>query len=200
MKYKALAIWLCGKEYSREKTERVIMALLGRDSHKDDHGHWYKTEGAPCPHRKKKPENSKESGGISGAKKTDGWEERHAKRFYGNVRKRSPYVDAKRIARHCKEFSLKQLEAIRQHMFVETHDLDKGNVRFDPDPDQAQAWQRLTEGRGTDLDVLMLKHELEELTLMRRRGYNYDEAHEKANRKYNWWEELQKAKEKEEGK
>lgn len=128
----------------------------------------------------------------TGAKKTFGWKDRHAERYYEEVRHRSPGVDAKRIAKHIDDFTEEQLEDIRQHMFIREHPLDNGQVigRFAEDYDQAVAWQRLTEGKGTDIDVLMLKHEYLELTQMRLHGYNYDKAHNIANQTYNWWDAL----------
>ena len=132
---------------------------------------------------------STNSGAVSGAKKTPGWQDRHAERYYEEVRHRKPGVDASKIAKHT-EFTEEQAEDIRQHMFIREQPLENGTriARFAPDFDQAQAWQRLTEGRGTDTDILMLKHEYLELTEMREHGYNYDEAHAIANEKYNWWE------------
>jgi len=130
------------------------------------------------------------SGAFAGAKKTSGWQERHAERYYEEVRNRKPYVDASRIARYTDDFTADQIEDIRQHIFIRIQPLDNGTVfaRFDADFDQAQAWQRLTEGRGTKTDLIMLHHEYLELTEMREHGYNYDEAHAIANEKYNWWE------------
>lgn len=130
----------------------------------------------------------KPSGALSGAKKTEGWEDRHAKRFYEEIRNRKAGVDAKKIAKYT-PFTEKAAEEIRQHMFIKDQPLDYGrNVRpFYPDYEQAQAWQRLTEGNGTDLDVIMLKHEYVELTQMRLHGYVYEEAHAIADRYHNWW-------------
>ena len=133
------------------------------------------------------------SGAYTGAKKTPGWQERHAERYYEEVRNRKPYVDASKIAKYTNDFTADQIEDIRQHMFIRIQPLDNGTVfaRFDPDFDQAQAWQRLTEGRGTKTDLIMLHHEYLELTEMRKHGYNYDEAHAIANERYNWWRAVQ---------
>lgn len=122
----------------------------------------------------------------SGAKKTPGWKKRHAERYYEEIRKRAPGADAAKIVRYT-DFSVDQIEDIRQHMFIREQPLEHGTrmARFDPDFHQAQAWQRLTEGRGTELDILMLRHENLELTEMRKYGYNYDEGLEIANRTYN---------------
>ena len=129
---------------------------------------------------------------ASGAKKTAGWMGRHAKKYYEEIRKRAPYVDAKKIAKHT-DFTVEEVEDIRQHMFLRIQPLDNGRVmeRFAPDYFQAVAWQRLATGQGTETDILMLKHELLELTEMREHGYNYDGAHAIANQKYNWWKRMQ---------
>ena len=129
------------------------------------------------------------SGGSSGAKKTHGWKSRHAELYYEEVRNRKSGVDAKKIAKYTM-FTEKAVEEIRQHMFIRLQPLDNGTriARFDPSYRQAQAWQRLTEGKGDEVDVLLLKHEYYELTKMRLHGYNYDEAHALTDLVYNWWQ------------
>lgn len=134
-------------------------------------------------------------GGYSGAKKTDGWQKRHAKRYYEEVRKRKPYVDAKKIAKHT-DFTVEQVEEIRKHLFINEYMLDGEMQRFAVDYYQAVTWQKLCEGKNiTDTDILFLKHEHYELTLMKEKGYNYDRAHNITNKNYNWWERYQKGKE-----
>lgn len=133
----------------------------------------------------------KESGGQSGAKKTAGWKDRHAVVYYEEVRRRAPYADARRIAQAVPDFTIEQIEEIRQHLFIREQPRDGGFKRFDPDYDQAQAWQRLVSGLGIrPSDHVLLRHEYLELTLMREKGYNYEEAHEIANAKYNWFKAL----------
>lgn len=97
-------------------------------------------------------------------------------------------MDAKKIAAYT-DFTEEQVEDIRQHMFLRIQPLDYGQKmeRFATDYSQAITWQRLTEGKGTELDILMLRHEYLELTEMRIHGYNYDEAHRIANQTYDWW-------------
>jgi hypothetical protein len=65
--------------------------------------------------------------------------------------------------------------------------------RFAADWQIAQAWQRMEQGwKGNgqgayhDVDLLLLRHELEELTAMAKYGYNAIEAHMKAEGKYAW--------------
>jgi len=45
-----------------------------------------------------------------------------------------------------------------------------------------------------ELDIKLLKHELVELTQMKRHGYDYDTAHKIANMFHNWEEALNKKK------
>ena len=151
-------------------------------------------DNAPLPHPFCKFGEGRETSGVqlqeisSGAKKTKGWKDRHAERYYEEVRKRAPGVDAKKIAAYT-DFTEEQVEDIRQHMFLRIQPLDYGRKmeRFEADYPQAITWQRLTEGKGTELDILMLRHEYLELTEMRLHGYNYDEAHRIANQTYDWW-------------
>ncbi len=128
----------------------------------------------------------KQSGGYSGAKKTEGWEDRHAEQYYEEVRNRKPFVDAKKIAQHV-DFTERQIEDIRNHVFIFEQPRDGTRKRFDPDFDQSQAWQRLVDGNGIRRsDIVFLQHEYYELTIMREQGYTYEKAHELTNQVFNW--------------
>lgn len=130
------------------------------------------------------------TGGISGAKKTEGWEDRHAKLMYEEIRNRK--TDVKNISENT-QFSEKAISSIKDHLFSEKHLFADGTIRsFDPDFEQAQAWDRLSQGKGTETDILLLKHEFVELTQMRIHGYDYETAHAIANQKYNWWKAIHK--------
>lgn len=50
----------------------------------------------------------------------------------------------------------------------------------------ASAWEALEQGRPEETDILLLRHELEELTLMKEKGYSYEKAHWTSNLKYPW--------------
>lgn len=140
-----------------------------------------------------------QSGAQSGAKKTEGWQDRHADLFYEEIRNRAPYSDANKIAKNISEFNAEQIEAIRQHMFIKSQPRDGGLKRFDPDFDQAQAWQRLIEGKNIwDSDIVMLQHEFTELSIMRDTGCTYEEAHRVANESYDWFETFVEEKERRE--
>jgi hypothetical protein len=121
-------------------------------------------------------------------------QDKFADEYYESIRNRKIATDIAVIAENS-GFSQEDIMAIRNHMFIEKHDLGDGRFeRFDSSWLQAQAWQRMernwkTSGdeRYRDVDVLMLHHELEELTIMKRRGVNYHIAHDETNEKYNWW-------------
>ena len=130
------------------------------------------------------------AGAFSGAKKTFGWKERHGERMYEEIRHRS--TDVKKIAEYT-PFKENAVMEIKQHMFFKEHRFSDGSIRrFDSDFDQAQAWDRLTKGKGTTTDIEMLKHEYVELTQMRIHGYDYETAHAIANSKHNWWAMVEK--------
>lgn len=140
-----------------------------------------------------KLKNKTDSGAVSGARKTQGWKGRHADRYYEEIRNRSEYSDAIRIAASVPKFTVDQVEDIRQHIFIRKQPRSGGYFRFDSDYDIALAWQRLTEGKDIrESDKILLMHEYEELTIMRNTGCTYEEAHDLANAKYNWWEAVMK--------
>ncbi len=130
-------------------------------------------------------EESINGGAFSGAKKTPGWQERHGERMYEEIRHRT--TDVKKISTYT-AFTESAVNDIKQHMFFKKHRFADGSVkRFDSDFDQAQAWDRLSQGKGTETDIEMLKHEYVELTQMRLYNYDYETAHTIANKKHNWW-------------
>ena len=130
------------------------------------------------------------TGAFSGAKKTFGWENRHGELMYEEIRHRT--TDVKKISDFT-PFTESAVEEIKQHMFFAEHKFADGSVkRFDSDFDQAQAWDRLSQGKGTADDIALLKHEYVELTQMRLHGYDYETAHEIANKYHNWAEILLK--------
>jgi hypothetical protein len=117
----------------------------------------------------------------------------YANTYYESIRNRRNPTDVERIAEHT-GFSRDEITSIRRHVFTDEHDLGDGDYgRFASNWRMAQAWQRMEQGwNGNDMvkyrdyDLLLLKHELEELTQMAKYGYNTIEAHEKAEAKYPW--------------
>jgi len=124
-------------------------------------------------------------GGISGALNKDSPEAaKHADLYYEEIRKRKS--DVTTIAQNT-AFTENQVKSIKEHLFLNEITFANGTIkRFDPDFEQAQAWQRLISGNFYDTDILFLNHELEELEYMRNNNVVYEIAHEHANKKYNW--------------
>ena len=131
----------------------------------------------------------KSSGGKETFIQTFERKERQAKQFYEEVR--NDKSDIAKIAANT-GFSEKRIQKIKEHIFINSHVLDDGNRRFDEDYDIAVAWKRLTEGKGMDRDILLLKHEYLESCLERKYNLTYREAHALADRKYAWDAEMEK--------
>ena len=140
-------------------------------------------------------ESNAPAGGDTGAMRdsTNAEQVKFSNQYYESIRNRKSKSDIAAIAAST-GFALDQIAKIRTHLFEEKHDLGDGRIgRFDSDWRIALAWQRLEQGMGTDADILLLNHELYELTLMRDLGYNYFEAHIEASKKYPWAEEIKKS-------
>ena len=123
------------------------------------------------------------SGGI--LDKSSEEQDAYAKRAYEEIRKKNAESDIAKVAKNS-GLSKEEVAKVRNHLFFAKHNLEKGFVRFDESAEIANAWEALEQGRPSDLDIMMIKHELEELTIMEQYGYSYDKAHLLANRKYPW--------------
>jgi hypothetical protein len=108
----------------------------------------------------------------------------HAVRYYEEIRRRKS--DVASIANNT-GFSVEDVEKIKQHIFFTEHELGAEiPLRFSPDYDMAVSWQRLIDGRDIrEMDIILLKHELTELTLMAQ-GHSYEAAHLAAEAEYNY--------------
>lgn len=97
--------------------------------------------------------------------------------------------DAAMIAAHT---GMRQswVSRIKQHLFVQTHQLDAGISRFDADPFIANAWHRLQTGTHTPNDIALLRHELFESKFEGIFRTNYRTAHDAAIRSGRTWEWL----------
>ncbi len=120
----------------------------------------------------------KNSGGRSWWRWQRDVQEADAAEAYEAIRQSSTDVAA--ISRYT-GFKRHRLERIKDYVF---------NSGFDPDPEIANAWHRLRTGQKYDLDILLLKHETAEMYL-RGRGYDYSPAHRRANKHWNWQEEIE---------
>ena len=91
-------------------------------------------------------------------------------------------------------------EARMVKMFINEHNLDgKKRGKFEPHWTIAQAWQRMEQNwSGHDMDkykkydILLLKHELMEISVMMTEGLNASDAHELTDITYPWYTELDK--------
>jgi len=109
----------------------------------------------------------------------------HARVYYEEIRKRT--TDIAVIARNT-GFRVSDIRKIKRHVFFNEYNLGKKKLsRFDPDYDMAVSWQRLIDGKDIhEMDIVLLKHELMEYGLMNEKHLSYDEAHEIAERTYNY--------------
>lgn len=136
----------------------------------------------------------KQSGAISGAESgaldSNSKEAReHAKRYYDFLRTTNSDIDA--IAKNT-GISKEDIAKIKNYLFVDKHNLSSGYKRFYPDYNIAVSWQRLAEGKNIKhMDYVLLNHELEEMRYIEM-GYTQQEAHDMANKRFNYQELVEK--------
>lgn len=106
-----------------------------------------------------------------------------AESYYDTIRKRSD--DIAKIAKNT-GFSEKDIQKIKEHVFLNSHILRDGTGRFDADYDMAIAWQRLINGSFEDRDLVLLNHELLESIVEKEYNLTYREAHNMAEKEYAW--------------
>lgn len=135
-----------------------------------------------------KKSNTAPSGAITDSNK----QQKHAELYYREIRKRKN--DVLKIV-NATGWKAEHIEMIKNHVFIQEHLLEGRLQRFYPNYDQAQAWQRLTEGKSIKgSDIVFLRHEFVELTQMRLYGYKYYQAHRIANKRHNWVEALREGR------
>ncbi|MGM0715476.1 MAG: hypothetical protein ACQEU9_27295, partial [Bacillota bacterium] len=79
------------------------------------------------------------------------------------------------------------IQQIKDHLFFEKHKFDSGEIKsFDPNYQQALAWERLMKGNYNKNDILLLNHELFESNYMKKYGATYEKGHAEAQKHYNW--------------
>jgi len=138
-------------------------------------------------------EEFSKSGAFAGALDPDSPEANlHSVRYYAGIRKRKDDIAA--IARNT-GWTERAIAQIKEHIFFSLHDLGGPEPeRFDPDYHMAVSWPRLIQGREIrPQDIVLLKHEYLELTLMKRKGLSYRAAHDLANEKHNYAQAIQEA-------
>lgn len=129
------------------------------------------------------------SGAISGALDRNSKEAmRHAERYYESIRNRKDEDYLNIIAKRSK-LDVDDIRVIKNYIFIDKHELSDGYRRFDSDYEMAESWQRLSD-ENMELkpqDIIMLNHELLEKQLVDK-GYTQEEAHNEANKKFNYEE------------
>ncbi|MBD1926934.1 hypothetical protein H6F74_11835 [Trichocoleus sp. FACHB-90] len=110
------------------------------------------------------------------------WEE-YAPQAYEAIRQAD---DVGEIARNTgvPEYRIRR---IKNHLFYREHQLDDRARRFDPDPDIADAWERLCRGEYTAEDLALLEHEYFESRFEGIFRTDYRTAHEATVRSGRIW-------------
>ena len=122
--------------------------------------------------------------------------DRHADMYYNAVRNSQKEPIVKSISRNS-GFSESFISKVFDHVFRNEYNLYAGTKRFDPDYDMSESFRRLREGKDIqEHDIILLRHEHLEYGLMNKLGIPYDDAHELAQRKYNYKRTLEKFKKK----
>ena len=117
----------------------------------------------------------------------------HAQRYYAEIRNRNKNSVVKALSRNSNT-SEKTAQTVYEHVFENAHLFKSGEIkRFDPDYQMAQSFQRLLQGNNIQShDITLLRHERLEYLLMKRYNMVYEDAHDMAERKYNYAAELKK--------
>lgn len=134
----------------------------------------------------------KNAGALS--RKTDPFgrkREKHAIQYYDEIRNRKSKYVINQIAKNS-GMSKKAVKNIYEHIFILEHRFKDGSVkRFDPDYDMSESFRRILEGKHIKPhDITMLKHENLELNLIKKYNMVYEDAHNLAEKKYNYQREL----------
>ena len=111
----------------------------------------------------------------------------HAKKYYEAVRSRNKEIEINKIANNT-GYRSQDIEKIYNHIFIDEHIFADGRKeRFYPDYNMANSWARLREGKNIQKkDLVLLDHEMFELSLMKLYNYVYERAHKEAEKLYNY--------------
>ena len=164
--------------------EQQFLELRYNHNH-DDKGRFCSGGGGNSLDKSKKNDIIKSGGKITDKNFLKATEfEKQAEKFYEARIKNND--DVKAISKNT-GFSEQDILAIKNHIMIEEHLFEDGTVRkFDPNIDQALAWQRMMNGNTKETDVLLLNHELRELKYMKKTNCDYETAHKFSSQKYDW--------------
>lgn len=90
----------------------------------------------------------------------------------------------------------KALEHILDNKYLlwDSDTFEEREMNFYPHYDMARSFQRLYMGKPKESDIIMLQHESLESYYMNHEKMDYDEAHKKANIKFNYQEAIKNGK------
>lgn len=118
--------------------------------------------------------------------------ETHAEQYYEAMRNSEKDNIVSTISENTK-IDADLVSKMYEHLILNKYNLDEGYSRFAPDYDIAESIRRLREGKDIrEHDLLLIYHEALEHDLMNEEGLSYEEAHEIANKSYNYQEALYK--------
>lgn len=130
---------------------------------------------------------------VAGAKNNPD-EQLHGELRYPAIRKDK--YDVERIAKNTGR-TVEEIQYVKNYLFMDKHDLGNGKIDyFAPDDEIAKSWDRLRAGEDIrPHDLTLINHELEERRLVQS-GLTQSQAHDLANKKYNYQKEVYNAKNK----
>jgi hypothetical protein len=130
---------------------------------------------------------------VAGAKNNPD-EQLHGELRYPAIRKDK--YDVERIAKNTGR-TVEEIQYVKNYLFMDKHDFGNGKIDyFAPDDEIAKSWDRLRAGEDIrPHDLTLINHELEERRLVQS-GLTQSQAHDLANKKYNYQKEVYNAKNK----
>lgn len=118
--------------------------------------------------------------------------DKSAENYYNEMRNRDRNIEIKAISNNS-GFSIEDCEIIFSHVFENEHPFANGEVkRFDASYDMQQSFMRIRSNKNIQPhDITLLNHELAEAKLMKANPQMvYEEAHDIAEKQYNYAVEL----------
>lgn len=120
--------------------------------------------------------------------------EKHAYLTYDKIKNSNQELEKRKIYsnigkfKEMKDFTKEDVDIAFNHVFNDIHILKDGESLFHPEVNMAESWERLINGRDIQShDLILLKHERLEHDYMYVRGnMDYDTAHAKTDKTYNY--------------
>lgn len=124
--------------------------------------------------------------------------EKHAYLTYDKIKNSNQELEKRKIYsnigkfKEMKDFTKEDVDIAFNHVFNDIHILKDGESLFLPEVNMAESWERLITGKDIQShDLILLKHERLEHDYMYVRGnMDYDTAHAKTDKTYNYGKAL----------